>query len=506
MGAIDNLSKDNIRLPSPPGIAIRILETVKKDDAAFDELGEIIASDMALTARILKVANSSFYGVPYKVDSITKAVSILGLNALKNIALSFVIAESMRGQGQGKFDFQLFWKRAVTAAVAGELIASRISKKSDDTFITSLLQDIGVVIMYFCRSEDYMKVLDEKGATRSPVEVLERDYFGFDHQEIGAEILKDWGLPENIYRPIRYHHNNNGSPDECKVQSAILFLSDKISSVYHGTRCAERLQNVKKALGECYGISETDSEDLIDAVANKSIEIFSSFEIDKGNMKPLSQLLQEANEELSKLNLSYEQVAMELKQAKERAEKLAHELKGANEQLRELALRDGLTGLYNHRHFHVLLKDELERATRYKRPFALIILDLDHFKQVNDTHGHLVGDIVLKEVSSLVQQKVRHSDIVARYGGEEFVIVLPETDIKGAAILAERLRRDVEKAVISAMKARIEITISLGITAYTPGAVLKSNADVIAAADKALYHSKNTGRNKLSIANIGDAK
>ena len=241
-------------------------------------------------------------------------------------------------------------------------------------------------------------------------------------------------------------------------------------------------------------------------MADKSIEIFSSFEIAPGNMKPFSQLLQEANEELSRLNLSYEQLAMELKQAKERAEKLAHELKGANEQLRELALRDGLTGLYNHRHFLAVLDKEVERATRYKRPFSLILFDLDHFKQVNDTHGHVRGDIVLKAISALVQKKVRLSDVVARYGGEEYVVVLPETDIQGAVKLAERLRRDVEKAVIAARNITIRVTISLGITAYTPGTIIKSNADVIDAADKALYHSKNTGRNKLSIANIGDAK
>jgi len=329
MTAITEFIKDDIRIPSPPSIAVRILEEIKKDKASSEELARIISSDPALVAKILMVANSSYYNLPRKIDSIPKALTILGNNTVKNIALSFVIAKGLRGPSEGGFDFDFFWKRALTAAVSAEILSPVISAKKEDTFVTALLQDIGIVIMYLCRTGDSLKVLDEKRVSSSGVEEAEKKVFGFDHQELGAEVLKHWGIPETIYGPVRYHHSYSDIPQCFQRAAHLLLLSDKMSSVYHGTRRAEKFQDIKKIICGDYGMKEEDLESTIDSVANKSVEILSFFEIEAGNMKPFSQILQEANEELGKLNLTYEQLIVELKQPKEKAEKFAHELKKA---------------------------------------------------------------------------------------------------------------------------------------------------------------------------------
>ena len=502
MTTINDFFKEDIQIPSPPSIAVRIIEAVKQDDACFDELGKIISSDPALTAKILKLANSSFYAIPQKIDNITKALTILGVTTVKNIALSFVIAKEMRGSSDNGFDFDFFWKRSLTAAVSADVLSSIIGQKNEDIFVTALLQDIGILIMYLCRADDYSMMLDEKRASSLAIEEAERKILGFDHQELGSEILKSWGIPDTIYEPVRYHHNHRDVPQDCQLASNLLLLSDKMSSVYHGSRSAEKIQDIKNILCGDYGVNEEDLESIIDSVANKSVEILSFFEIDSGSMKPFSQILQEANEELGKLNLSYEQLIVELKQAKEKAEKYALELKEVNERLRELALRDGLTGLYNHRYFQELLGNEMSRADRYKKPFSLIMLDLDHFKKINDEYGHPIGDIVLKEVSKEINNTLRESDIAARYGGEEFAVVLPETDLKGAALAAERIRKAVEHLEIEANGRRIDATISVGATCYHISVGNKNKSEVLTAADSALYNSKNTGRNKISIVNM----
>ena len=162
-------------------------------------------------------------------------------------------------------------------------------------------------------------------------------------------------------------------------------------------------------------------------------------------MKPFSQLLQEANEELRRLNLSYEQLVMEFKQAKEKAERLAGELMEANTKLRELAFRDGLTGLYNHRYFQELMTLDMSSTVRYGSVLSLMMFDIDHFKLVNDTYGHPGGDLILRKLATLVQESMRTSDVVARYGGEEFAVILPMTDAGGCKVFAERLRRKVEQ-------------------------------------------------------------
>ncbi|MGD9136837.1 MAG: GGDEF domain-containing protein [Desulfobacterales bacterium] len=499
---ITEFLKEEIRIPSPPSIAVRILDAVKIDGKSFDELANIISSDPALSAKILMVANSSFYKMPRKIDSISKALSILGTNTLKNIALSFVIAKELRGASEGGFDFDFFWKRALTAAVSSSILSPYISANNEDLFVTALLQDIGIVIMYLCRKNDYLKVLDEKRASSISIEEAEKKVFGFDHPELGAEVLKNWGIPETIYGPIRYHHRYEAVPENLQIASTILLLSDKMSSIYHGTRSAERFQEIKRIICGDYGVDGDGLESTIDSVANKSVEMLSVFEIDPGNMKPFSQILQEANQELGKLNLSYEQLTVELKQAKEKAENYAQELKTANERLRDLAFKDGLTDLYNHRYFQDSLDHELSRAQRYKKPFSLIMVDLDHFKKINDQYGHPVGDIVLKEVSKTIKKTIRDCDIAARYGGEEFAIILPETELKGVSMVAERLRKSVEALEIEINDDCIEATISVGVTSYFISQGQKQKSEIISEADMALYNSKNTGRNKTSVYNV----
>jgi diguanylate cyclase (GGDEF)-like protein len=490
----------NVKLPSPPAIAVRILEAVRREETSFEDLAKIISSDPALTAKILRVANSSFYALPQKVHSIPKALSILGTNSLKNLALSFVIAKEMQGLSEGGFDFDFFWRRSITAAVAGNLLADAFAKKDDTLFVSAMLQDIGIIIMYLHNKDAYLKVLDEKRASGKSIGAVERKIFGFDHQEIGAEVLKSWGLPENIYLPIEYHHIEKKAPDKYDQQALMICLSDKLSSVYHGMRSVEKIHEIKLLLEKRYDTQEAFLEKLIDDVASNCNEVLSFFEITSETMKPYSQILVEANEELSKLNLSYEQLAMEYKQAKENAEKLAAELKTANEKLREMAFRDGLTELYNHRYFQSVMDHEFNRSLRYRRPLALIFFDLDHFKGINDTHGHPVGDIVLKKISVIGQQSVRNSDCVARYGGEEFAIILPETDLKSAAIVAERLRKTVETEVFQAGDLSIKITISVGVAALNPDFGIMKKTEFISAADQALYQSKKNGRNRISIA------
>ncbi len=496
---LSSLLKSIATLPSLPAVAMRIIEEVKKDKLAIRELVDIISYDPALTAKILKVANSSFYALPYKVDSIEKAVNILGLEALKNIALSFVIVKELRKNIIAGFDHEHFWKRSVTAAVSTEMMASKLKLRQDDTFVTPLLMDIGILVMFLGRPDDYLKVLDLKRASNVMTAEVERSIYGFDHQDVGSEILKQWKIPENIYMPVAYHHKRHGYPSELSDIVNILMLSDMVSSLYHGSRSVEKLEEIKQLLQDRLDINETDIDVFIDSVAEKTLDILSYFEIDAGNMKPYSQILQEANEELGELNLSYEQLVVELKEAKKEAEELAVELWTVKEEMRELAIRDALTGLYNHRYFQEFMDKEMNRAKRYGYLVSLIMLDIDYFKRINDTYGHLEGDEVLRSIGKNIQQSIRTSDTATRYGGEEFAIILPQTDSRGAVVLAERLRKMVEKLKIKINDQIVKVTISVGITTYDPNIEKKSKTEIIELADKALYNSKQKGRNKLAI-------
>lgn len=324
-----------------------------------------------------------------------------------------------------------------------------------------------------------------------------------DHQEIGAELLEEWGLPENIYLPIRYQHSSSDLPDEYKETAVLLNISSMLSAVYHGSDSAEIVQEIKEVLEKDYEIPDEKIDLLVDAVAEKSIEMFSSFEIDPGNMKPFSTLIQEANEELGRLNLSYELLVMELKQAKEKAEFLASELRTANGKLRELANRDGLTGLFNHRYFQDELDRELQRSHRHQRSLSLLMCDIDHFKKVNDIYGHPGGDIVLRSIAELFTEAIRMTDLVARYGGEEFAVILPETPTKGGAVFAERLRRAVEQMKCDVDGQEVKVTVSIGLATCEEWMAQITKSSLIDSADKALYESKKNGRNRVTVKRLG---
>jgi diguanylate cyclase (GGDEF)-like protein len=171
-----------------------------------------------------------------------------------------------------------------------------------------------------------------------------------------------------------------------------------------------------------------------------------------------------------------------------------------NARLEQLATTDPLTQLLNRRALTERLTTEMERALRYDGSVALLLIDLDHFKRVNDTHGHLVGDAVLRDVSDLLLAAVRSSDMVGRYGGEEFLIVLPETDDEGAASFAERVRERVEAHAFRPWEddRDLRMTASIGVATF-PAARIESVEDLFARADAALYRAKADGRNRVRL-------
>lgn len=158
---------------------------------------------------------------------------------------------------------------------------------------------------------------------------------------------------------------------------------------------------------------------------------------------------------------------------------------------------DGLTQLFNRSHWQSRLSEEFSRAARYQTPLSLIMFDLDHFKKVNDTYGHLGGDAVLCNVARVVRSSLRENDIAGRYGGEEFGIILPNTPEAGAMIVAERIRASIESSPIPFEEREIKATSSLGVAEYRPG--VADCEELIAQADAALYRAKEGGRNRVIL-------
>ena len=166
-----------------------------------------------------------------------------------------------------------------------------------------------------------------------------------------------------------------------------------------------------------------------------------------------------------------------------------------HEEIYRLTTIDGLTQIYNKRYFLETIEREMGRAQRYRRDLSLIMFDIDHFKKINDTYGHLAGDYVLKQLAAVIKSRIRREDILSRYGGEEFSIILPEIDTYNAMQFAEKIRRLTEKSVFRFEDTEIPVTISIGVTSLTPDTT--DPTEFVKHADEKLYEAKEQGRNRV---------
>ncbi len=169
------------------------------------------------------------------------------------------------------------------------------------------------------------------------------------------------------------------------------------------------------------------------------------------------------------------------------------------QQVQHLSETDSLTSLFNRRKFFEELSREVERVSRYESPLAILMLDIDHFKQINDKYGHQMGDEVLRTLADVLRANTRKTDMVARYGGEEFIIMLPETPVKGAQGVANRIKREVEKTVVLGAAVEINFTVSLGMACFSQGDTVDS---LVARTDQALYAAKKNGRNRVELITV----
>ncbi|MDD5044448.1 MAG: diguanylate cyclase [Candidatus Omnitrophica bacterium] len=189
-----------------------------------------------------------------------------------------------------------------------------------------------------------------------------------------------------------------------------------------------------------------------------------------------------------------EEMNLVLRRAVER-QYLLHEA-DQKEFYQELSILDGLTGLYNHRHFFEVLPREIERAERYKHEVSLLMIDLDDFKKFNDTNGHLAGDKLLQDLSAVLVRGVRSADMVFRYGGEEFTVICPETPKQDGV--------DVAKRIFNLARERVAVTMSVGLATYPDDA--KTKEDLVAKADFAMYQAKHLGKNRICIVGAENEK
>ncbi len=493
-------------LPTLPLIASQLLALTTQEETTLTDIATLVSQDVALSSKILRVANSSFYSFPQQIASINQAVSILGINAVRSLVLSFSLL-SMRGKRSKLFDFEGFWERSLIGAAATKLILEQVANAdTDEAFICGLLQNIGQLIFASTLRQDYdvfLQRLQNESTPEANLAILERDFLGLDHTTAGFEVAKLWSFPESLLLPIKHHHDprsyTGGNKKHLQNIRAV-YLSDLLTHIFFSDTPETFHKQFRTEAKDLLGLKVLSINTIlkqIDKVIDQSAQFFG---IKIAPVKSVAEILQEANLRLSLINLSYEEINRELIKSKMALEKLSEELAQKNRLLEDLANLDGLTEINNHRFFQNFLDAEINRSIRNERPLSLLLADIDRFKKFNDTHGHQTGDFILKEFSRVAKSVIREYDLIARYGGEEFVFVLPETDAEDAMVVADKIRKTIEDHTFDDGIKTYHVTVSIGAASSRPAMADFKKDDFIGLADEALYEAKNSGRNRAVLA------
>ncbi len=276
MDFLKTLKRDSaIKLPPLPHVALKVMEVLREEEFSIDKLSEAIETDPALATRVLSMANSAFYSSLCKADTVKRAVSILGGEMIKNMALLIIISKNFKSNRLSGFDYDLFWMRAITAATAAETLAAKLGKQQEDIFAAGLLMDIGTLVMCYVEPEKFAQIGRQKQISKkSPITSIERSLFGADHMEIGSEVLRIWNLPESIYIPVAYHHGIKECPEDQRDTAMILMISAFISTMELSEVTLPKLVRIKKFLDQARDFSFDEAEELLDEIAEKRIHIF----------------------------------------------------------------------------------------------------------------------------------------------------------------------------------------------------------------------------------------
>lgn len=486
-------------LPSPPGVIVEILRLTKDEDSGIDDFAKVIAGDPVLAAKLIKLSNSSMFSFGGEVKTLSRACVLLGLKTVQLMALSFSLTDAApASDGDTEFSLDEYWARSLITAVAGRAFSKQLKHRLDDeAFLCGLLSQIGQLAILRSMPDEYRSVL-KRSEGEWPTRETEYDVLGFDRFTVGAALLQTWGLPTPIYLSIAYASRPDDLPadtnDELRRLVEILRAAELTATVLRNESKGDALGALRD-VAESAGIDGDELDAMLDGLDGDITEAAELLDVNLDPGASHAEILDDARQQVMRISLG---AAADLHRAEQRAKNLAHE----NRELAEKASKDELTGIPNRAGFDEILAAELAAKIdgNDTRALGLLMIDADHFKLFNDTHGHRTGDEVLRAIGDILDRITRGSDVPARYGGEEFAVIAPGATPEGLETLAERLRKAIESETIDHEGLQLQVTVSIGGACLDKAGNQNDAARLIEAADQRLYEAKRNGRNCYVIA------
>jgi diguanylate cyclase (GGDEF)-like protein len=617
---IDPPDLGNRSLPSPKGVALAIMQACQKEDTTVASIAALVQTDPSLTGRLLQRANSASSS-GRAVLAVGDAVSRLGLQSVRHLALSFSLIDQYKSGQCAGFNYPAFWSHSLLMGAAAQELGKVLRLgASDEMFTCGLLSRIGLLALATAYPTEFSDVL-ALGVVESQLIEAERRSLKVDHIRMSCVLLAQWGIPTVFIDAVHHHEDpvNAAMIEGSRLWqlSRVLYLARQLADflVSPTEETAYVMPKLVLMAGQM-GIALAEFEACVDAIVDNWNDYGRQLSVQTHPVPAFATLVQTQVRPDQTTNLDWLRiliveddpivaellvawlrdvcgytvmvatngqealaVAMDylphvvisdwlmpvmdgldlckalrssewgeniyvlmltsvgdenelyrafdagvddylvkpvntralssrlkaawryvrLRDAWERDHSrlttAAAELALTNRRLQEAALSDPLTGLANRRAGLTVLSQAWSASVRYGHPLSVIMIDIDHFKSINDVHGHAAGDMVLQQVSQSLRATARKEDSVCRWGGEEFLMICPSVGMQECSLFAERLRKLVEQIRVQVEGKVIQITISAGVSFWTPES--KHVEQMLGQADVALYEAKNGGRNRI---------
>jgi diguanylate cyclase (GGDEF)-like protein len=468
-------------LPTLPNVAAQIIELTSQDDYGLADIIAIVRNDITIAAKLIASANTAQYWRGEAVVDVAQAVSRLGFKATMMIALSFSLSVKTPDSEHTGVDTTALWHRSVASAVIARLLARLLgSQDAEGCFLAALVQDIGVLALSQAVPQTYV---DLPKSTHEQLCAAEMRSFDCDHAAVGAWLLGEWKLPEQIIELVASSHDfaaltlqsDSHKEQWCVAASGLLADAMLAGDQFQAARMVWLIN------GKC--VDHADESRIVPMIAEAVREAESLFE---------TQLVPEP---LALLEASKEKLFEVMTDAsRDVSDDKIVQLEQRVSMLERQGQLDSLTGAANRGHFHDELDRLFDAAAKSGEPLSLMFIDADRFKQINDSFGHLAGDEVLKWLAKELQMLVRGSDLVGRYGGEEFVVILRGMSETEAKAMGQRICDHVRNSSVQLADSSIQVTVSVGVASTDASRRMHTTRDLIFAADQAMYFAKQSGR------------
>jgi diguanylate cyclase (GGDEF)-like protein len=465
-------------LPSVPAVVLEVLDICQDEDVGICQVSKVLIRDPALSGKILKVANSPYYGVRSQVTTLERAVTVLGINATLSLALSFSLVRGLERPRANDFDHHAYWRRCVISAAASRVIGIWANTANhDELFLAGLLQDIGMLVLNAAMPDSYGGLVVNSKDNHTLLAEMELQEYGSDHAAIGSWLLKRWNLPLNLQMSAATSHGVEKGANELSIFCRCVMLANFITAIWTQSDTAAATAVARDKSRELFQMSSEQFERILNDIAQILPEVTENLEINIGGAEFIDRIMDQARGALVELSLH--------------ANRTVHEI--------ELqAKRDELTSLANRAYLNEILPQQYVAAREMGRPFSILFIDIDKFKSINDTYGHKGGDSIIVSIARVLRSCTREFDVVARYGGDEFVILLVNTNENAAQDLSMRIQKAVMvQPHVMDEATQIGVTISIGCATMSADNPFMSANELIEAADRCLYAAKTSGRNRV---------